>query len=69
LPLDQFDVTFLPGQTPRLVETRHDPGEADRWTLHAFDPGYDCKAALAVADAHRQVKFWDWAPEALLSRT
>ena len=48
LPLHQFDVAFGPGEEPRLLETRHDPAEAKRWTLHAFNPGHGCNAALAI---------------------
>src|SRR5262245_40794838 len=31
LPLDQFDVSFLPGEPARLLATRPDPAEARRW--------------------------------------
>jgi 4'-phosphopantetheinyl transferase len=65
LPLDQFDVAFVPGQEPRLIETRHDPAEAGRWTMHAFDPGHGCKAALAVEGSDWKLKCWDWPPAGL----
>lgn len=45
LPLDQFDVSLLPGQPARLLATRPDPGEANRWSLMAPDVG----AGYAVA--------------------
>jgi 4'-phosphopantetheinyl transferase len=60
LPLDQFDVAFAPGETPRLLQTRHDPAEASRWTLYAFDPGHGCQAALAVEGSGHRLRLWDW---------
>lgn len=61
LPLDQFDVAFSPGETARLVETRHDPGEVGRWTMRALDPGYDCKAAVVAQGLDWTLKCWDWS--------
>jgi 4'-phosphopantetheinyl transferase len=59
LPLDAFDVDFLPGQPVRLAETRHDPGEAARWTLHDLDIGEGYKAALAL-EGEGTPTCWQW---------
>jgi 4'-phosphopantetheinyl transferase len=59
LPLEQFDVAFLPGDRPRLIETRHDPTEVYRWTLHALDGGLGYKAALVIEGADWKLKCWD----------
>jgi len=59
LPLHLFDVAFGAGEEPRLLETRHDPTEANRWTMHAFDPGYGCKAALAIESSGVRLKCWE----------
>jgi 4'-phosphopantetheinyl transferase len=58
LPLDQFDVSLIPGEPATLMSTRPDSGEALRWSLHelALDPGY--AAALAVEGHGRSVAFW-----------
>lgn len=64
LPLEQFDVSFLPGHAPRLIETRHDPAEARRWTLRALEGGPDYKAALAVEGVDWKLKCWEWRKEA-----
>jgi 4'-phosphopantetheinyl transferase len=69
LPLDVFDVAFVPGEAPALLETRHDPAEARRWTMHAFDPGFGCKAALTVAGSGWKLKCWDWPPDGLPDRS
>jgi 4'-phosphopantetheinyl transferase len=60
LPLDQFDVCFLPGQQPRLLATRPDPAEARRWVIQALDVGPCYRAAVAVEGAGWQLKMWDW---------
>jgi 4'-phosphopantetheinyl transferase len=67
LPLAQFDVSFLPGDQPRLLAARHDPAEVHRWTLHALDGGEGYKAALAVEGGNWQLICWDWpaAPAAV----
>jgi 4'-phosphopantetheinyl transferase len=63
LALDEFDVAFLPGQVPRLVETRHDPAAARRWALRDLEAGPNYRAALAVEGADRRLKSWDWLGE------
>jgi 4'-phosphopantetheinyl transferase len=59
MPLDQFDVSILPGQDARLLATRPDAAEAQRWILRDLDvaPGY--RAALAVEGSGWQLKTWD----------
>jgi 4'-phosphopantetheinyl transferase len=37
--LDSFDVAFLPGEMPRLLETRSDPIDATRWHFCELHPG------------------------------
>jgi 4'-phosphopantetheinyl transferase len=61
LPLDQFDVAFMPGEVPRLLETRHDPTEVHRFTIRALNPGYGCKAAVAAEGSDWTMKCWDWS--------
>ena len=48
MPLDRFDVSFLPGQPARLLATRGDPGEAGRWTMVELHPGPGYVGALVV---------------------
>jgi 4'-phosphopantetheinyl transferase len=60
LPLEQFDVSFLGQDKPRLIEARHDPTEVSRWTLHALEGGGGYKAALAVEGADWKLRCWDW---------
>jgi len=60
LPADQFDVSFLSGVEPQLLETRNDPADANRWTLRALHAGRDYEAALAVERSSWKLKCWDW---------
>jgi 4'-phosphopantetheinyl transferase len=60
LPLDQFDVSLVPGEPATLLETRGDPLEASRWSLYELypDPGY--AAALAVEGHGVRLACWEW---------
>jgi 4'-phosphopantetheinyl transferase len=66
LPLDQFDVSFLPIEAPRLLATRPDPAEAGRWKLQALEVASDHAAALAAAGMDWRPKCWNWPPALLL---
>ncbi|HYW06874.1 MAG TPA: 4'-phosphopantetheinyl transferase superfamily protein [Longimicrobium sp.] len=48
MPLDRFDVTLAPGEPARLLRTRGDPGEAERWTMGGVEVGPGWDAALVV---------------------
>jgi len=66
LPLDQFEVSIVPGEPARLLATRPDPAEAARWTLRDLDVGSAYKAAVAVEGSGWRLKVWDW-PEGCCS--
>jgi 4'-phosphopantetheinyl transferase len=66
LPLDQFDVSFLPDEEPRLLATRHDPAEVRQWRLRALDLSSDYAAALAAAGSTWKLKCWNWNPLLLI---
>jgi 4'-phosphopantetheinyl transferase len=59
LPLDQFDVSLLPGEAARLLETRPDSAEARCWILRDLEVGFDYKAALAVQGGGWDLRMWD----------
>jgi 4'-phosphopantetheinyl transferase len=48
LPLDQFDVTLVPGEPARLQQVSWDQDEAARWSLQKIDAGPGYVGALAV---------------------
>ena len=54
-PLDQFDVTLLDGDPPRLLATRFDPPDATRWTLTELLPAPGYPGALCADLGPRRV--------------
>ena len=60
MPLDQFDVTLVPGEPAQLLRTRPDSGEAARWSLFEIYPGQGYIAAAAVQARKLQLKHWNW---------
>jgi len=62
LPLDQFDVSLIPGEPAALLRTQADPDETLRWSLQelSVDPGY--VSALAVEGRGWSLSCWQWPP-------
>lgn len=60
IPLNQFDVSLIPGEPAALLESRVDPADTSRWTLKSLDMGTQYIAALAVEGQHWDLKCWDW---------
>lgn len=48
LPLRDFDVSLMPGETPKLLATRPDPTLAGRWSMASLDFGEEYAAAVIV---------------------
>ena len=61
IPLDQFEVSFYPNNTPKLLCVRNDPGESGRWSMFHLDPGVDYVGALVVEGKDLDVTGWDWS--------
>jgi 4'-phosphopantetheinyl transferase len=59
-PLDSFDVAFGPGERPRLLQTLGDPTEADRFSLHSFEPEDGYIGAIAVLGAGWELRYFRW---------
>ena len=64
IPLDSFDVTLAPGDSPRLLATRGEPGCELRWSLHELHPGPGFVGALAVEAPAPTVRCFGWEPPA-----
>jgi 4'-phosphopantetheinyl transferase len=60
LPLEQFDVSLIPGEPAALLRTQGDPDETLRWSLQELgvDPGY--VSALAVEGRGWSLSCWQW---------
>ena len=60
LPLDQFDVSLVPGEPAALLGTRQDPSEASRWSVQELFPAPGYAAALAVEAHGLRLACWQW---------
>ena len=60
LPLDSFDVSFAPGDLPRVLITRENPQESSHWTLLDLQPGPGYVGALAVKGTGCRFRYWEW---------
>ena len=60
MPLDRFDVAFAPGEDARILCTRGNPAEAERWTMLALEPGSGYVGALAVEGGGWRPRLFDW---------
>src|SRR5688500_16137464 len=66
LPLDGFDVSFAPGEPPRLLMTKNEPQEHALWTFLDLNPGIGYVGALAVKGIGCRFSYWDWNQLSLL---
>lgn len=60
MPLDQFDVSLIPGEPAALLSTRPDSNEAPGWFLRNLTPACGCAAALAVKGRDWTLSCWQW---------
>lgn len=60
LPLDQFEVSLVPGEPATLLRVSGNPDETSRWSLRELLPASGYVAALAVEGHDWQLKCWQW---------
>lgn len=60
LPLDQFDVSLIPGEPAALLRTQADPDDAVRWSLKELSIGPDYVSAVAVEGHGWSLSCWQW---------
>ena len=58
LPLDQFDVSLLPGEPAKLLATRHAPADVQRWRMLHLEPAPGYVAALVVEGGNWNASCW-----------
>lgn len=63
MPLDRFDVTLAEGEPARLVATRPDATQAERWTLHEVELGPEWIGAVIAEGRDWELvsRTWDFA--------
>jgi 4'-phosphopantetheinyl transferase len=59
-PLDQFDVSLVPGEPARLLRVQDDPAATARWSLYHLTPAPGYVGAVAIASPKRQLACWRW---------
>ncbi len=60
LPLDQFDVSLLPGKPAALLDSREESQATTRWSLQNLDPGSGYAGALTVEGFDWDLRYWQW---------
>ena len=60
LPLDQFDVSLIPGEPAALLSTQPDSDEALRWSLQELTLASGYVGALAVEGRGWSLSCWQW---------
>ena len=60
MPLDQFDVSLIPGEPAALLSTHPDPDEALSWSLTHLSPAPGYAAALATKGRDWTLSCWQW---------
>ena len=60
IPLDQFDVSLIPGEPAALLSTRPDADEALRWSLQELTLASGYVAAVAVEGHGWSLSCWQW---------
>jgi 4'-phosphopantetheinyl transferase len=57
-PLNQFTVSFLPGEKHHLLEESVDAAEIDRWRLYRLAPSPGYVVALVVEGKRHRLRLW-----------
>jgi 4'-phosphopantetheinyl transferase len=59
-PLDQFDVSLIPGEPAALLSAQSDSDDVLRWTLRNLIPASGYAAALATEGRDWTLSCWEW---------
>jgi len=62
VPLDQFEVSFSPGEPAALLHAAF-PREISDWSMEELHPGPGYVGALVVQGRAVQLKYWQWLGE------
>ena len=60
LPLDKFDVSFVPGEPARLLRIEGDSKAASQWSIQEFKPASGFTAAFALQGVNRRLHCWEF---------
>ena len=60
MPLDRFEVSFLPDEPVALLKSADDANEVRRWSIKDIAVGPEYMAALAVEGHELKFKEFEW---------
>ncbi|WP_150451330.1 4'-phosphopantetheinyl transferase family protein [Arenibacter lacus] len=60
LPLDSFSVTLDDDKNAKLLETKWDPSEKEKWKMFAFVPDTNYMGAISVHSNIENIKYYRW---------
>jgi 4'-phosphopantetheinyl transferase len=63
LSLDLFDVSLLPSDPARLLESRESPDEVSRWSLRSLSPGSGYTGAIVAEGQQWLLRSWQWSSD------
>jgi len=63
VPLDSFEVAFVPGVAAALLHVDVDPGEVSRWSMYDIDAPMGYKSALVVEGREHRLQQMLYKPE------
>jgi 4'-phosphopantetheinyl transferase len=61
IPLDQVEVSSIPGEPPLLLRAESDPAEPGHWSLHDIQVDCDYAAAIVVEGKHLRLQCCEWS--------
>ncbi|MBM3834303.1 MAG: 4'-phosphopantetheinyl transferase superfamily protein [Verrucomicrobia bacterium] len=61
-PLDQFEVSLIPGEPAALLANHANPREVTEWSMFHLRPAPGCVGALAIKSRRVRVQCWQWRP-------
>ncbi len=61
IPLDQFDVSLVPGEPVRLLKTKWDDEEHTRWKFMELGAGPEYAAVITAEGQGWSLKCWRWS--------
>ena len=59
LPLDQFEVSTAKDDPPRLLSTRHDPKDKDRWSFFEIETWENYTGTLVWESPGGDIRYWE----------
>ena len=60
IPLDSFDVSLVPGDKARLIDSRLEPDDVKKWSLDHVDTWFRYSAAICAKCSTMNIVYGEW---------